>query len=103
MTDSDDLERTAGEAMADLSETTRKGRDQLVKRAGQAYERAADVARTGYEATSEQVATWPLSSLLVAMGVGVGIGWILRGSVEEEQRRSWLTSLYGQARGRVLR
>jgi hypothetical protein len=103
MTDSDDLGRQVEQGVEDAGETVRAAGRRLATRAGETYDRVGEVARSGYEATAGQVATWPISSLLIAAGFGMAIGWAVRGGLEEEHRRSWLKTLYDQKRGRLLR
>ena len=103
MTDSDDLSRQVEDGIEDADETVRAAGRRLATKAGETYDRVGEVARSGYDATAGQVASWPISSLLIAAGFGVAIGWALRSSVEEEHRRSWLETLYDQKRGRLLR
>jgi hypothetical protein len=69
----------------------------LKERAGEAYDRAAESALSGYGAASAQVGEWPLSSVLTALAIGIGIGWALRG-VLEENRRSWFEAMLDQRR-----
>src|SRR3954451_12925932 len=98
MTDSDDLGQTPENEGSRLSEGTRRTADRLVAGAGETYGKVSDVARAGYDATTTQVAAWPMSSLLVAVGIGFGLGWAMRGSIEEDSRKTWLQALYENKR-----
>jgi ElaB/YqjD/DUF883 family membrane-anchored ribosome-binding protein len=69
--------------------------------AGHSYDRAVDVARSGYQAASGQVAASPMSSLIIAALVGLGVGWALRGQYEENRRRDWMANLPDYIRRRI--
>jgi len=111
--------RAASEAKEDLIGAAGKAADRVQREAGQvgeraseaaadvadqasrAYGRAVSVARTGYETAANQVAVSPMSSLVVAAIVGLGVGWMLRGAHEEDRRAAWMRSLPDYLRRRM--
>jgi hypothetical protein len=95
MIDNDDIGEAGREPIEENGNQGTAAR--LKERAGEAYDRAAESARSGYGAASAQVAEWPLSSILTSLVIGVGIGWALRSAVEEN-RRSWFEAMLDQTR-----
>jgi hypothetical protein len=83
----------AGAAKDSAASYAEAGRDLVRSRTSDAYRNAAGYARSGYETASQQVAASPMTALLLAVGVGIGIGWLIRGAVEEEHRRTWIDAL----------
>ena len=82
-------------------QTVRSTSHRVIDRASEAYDSAAGAGRAGYEATAQTVAEWPFSSLLIAVGVGIGLGWALRASAGEQRRTDWLDALPARARRRI--
>jgi ElaB/YqjD/DUF883 family membrane-anchored ribosome-binding protein len=90
--------RQVEDAKDTVAEQASAVKDRLVRSGGQAYDQARSVVKSGYETTSNQVQAWPMSSLLVAVGVGIGIGWALRGSADAAERQSFLDQIRSQRR-----
>jgi hypothetical protein len=83
----------AGAAKESVTKQAEAARDLVVGRTSEAYRSASEYARSGYETASQQVSASPMTSVLIAVSVGIGLGWLLRGTVEEDHRRSWIDAL----------
>jgi hypothetical protein len=101
MSDSDDLGRQPRQNEREAGGSASRAAGRIAEAAGEAGSRAVDLARTGYDAASGQVAASPFSSLVVAMLVGVGVGWAMRGAHEEDRRARWLDGLPESVRRRL--
>lgn len=71
------------------------------ERVGAAYNQAAAVARTGYEANANRVVASPVSSVLLAGLAGMIVGWAWRGSVEADRRHDIIDGLPRYLRDRL--
>jgi len=102
MSDSDELGRQPGQEAREAGGSASRAAGRIAEAAGDAGSRAVELARTGYDAASGQVAASPFSSLVVATLIGVGIGWAMRGAHEEDRRARWLEALPTSVRRRFL-